>query len=230
VASWNYTGADLTVTASGCVNGDYYMLVANAGGFNSAIASGGSVTITVTNIASGLSAGNTFLALVTHGNSGGVSSSDPIVESNIFTKGTASSTGTSYPTTSWSFNGTNTLQVTFTAVGGVTYDFGAEQGSIYGFSAGPSGPFTAGSTQTLSFVFPVLAGSPPAAGVGFSAVLYDDTTGFELASKNFFGAAAGSGAGGNPSSGGSGGVAQGVCVSFGGSALTASPSWTRIDT
>jgi hypothetical protein len=199
MASWNYTGTDLTVTVTGCVNGDHYLLEAPfAGGATTGIASGGTVTITVTGIASFASTGDTFSVDVTHGTSSGVNSDNSIVAANIFTKGTASSTGTSYPVTSWSFNGSDTLQVTLKAVGGVTYDFGAYQGSIYGSVGGPFGPYTNGSTQTLSFVFPVLAGSPPAAGVGFQGALTDDSTGFDLATRTFVGGTANSGSAGNP--------------------------------
>src|ERR1043165_2095692 len=91
--AWTYDAGAATLRAvgSGLVNGDHYMLFAtDANNSNaSAVASGGSIDITLTGVGGGTD-GDTFAAYVAHGSSSSVSSSNPHVAANVFEQGTSS--------------------------------------------------------------------------------------------------------------------------------------------
>lgn len=187
VVTWAYNGSDtLSVTIDDAVVGHNYGLFAFDGTSSEVdvTATSSALTITVPDIG-GLSAGDTFLVDLTDNTSPFTD-----VACTIFEYGTADD---EYPyDASWAYDGDKTISVTFTAASGVTYTLFTPASE-----SSSGGPYTAGSTQTLTVVKSI---NPAAAGQKFFCYLQDDqgTFGNQLSDRLFQQGSAGSGVPGNP--------------------------------
>lgn len=192
-ASWSYDGAaTLSVTIDDAVIGDKYRLSADDPGSTAvtATASGTSLTVTLTDVSG--TAGLPFAVFLYHGDSVSVSAASEGIYDNIFTIGTADTLGTVYEAV-WSYDGVKTVSVTFTAEAGITYHLRLRDGTTFDTTGGP---YTAGSTQTLS----VTMTGPGPATRWFWGALYDDNPPFpEYTDRVFQGGSASAGVSGNPS-------------------------------
>lgn len=195
--TWNYDGAStLVATVTGAVNGEKYELLSDDDDSTvvTGTASGGTVVLTVNDIG-GVT--TPFPVIVFHGDSSNVSNLDGIVGCNIFNIGTADPSGTGVPyNCTWVYDGGTNVQVTFTAEDGVEYFLSFSGNAGFGGSSG--GPYTAGTSQTLSANF----STPTSHDTGVLAVLFPNGAGEYFSDRFITPGSAGSGALGNPTSGG----------------------------
>lgn len=224
--SWNYNGSGtITATLDDAVAGDKYRLVGFDDTSTPDVQTAASTTLVLT--ITGVSATYHFQVVVTHGNTTTVTDSSPCVDSNIFTPGVASTTGTGYDATFAYDAALQTLSVTFTATAGSSYYAAVDTGS--GFQSHAAGPLSAGShtiTMTGGVDF-----TTPAGGRRFWGILaQSDAPGNTLAARVFVGGTTGAGTAGTPPAAPEAPAPVGrVLIAFDDGPLAASPTWTRID-
>ncbi len=217
-ATYNYNGSNqLAVSLTGLVAGGSYVLICgddSSSPLSGTASGGGTLTLTQTGISN--PAGETFEARVYH-NTG---TQDDVV-CNTFQYGTSSTSGFPF-NAAWSYDGSHSVSVTFTAANGVDYELDVRSNNIVYFTSVYTGT---GASHTLTLnTFP----APP--GASFFAVLYKDESGdtvFRAESDRIFTTGAtGGGAPGNPSPPT---IVGRVAIAFDDGPLEPDPTWTVID-
>lgn len=200
--SYTYNGSNqLDAVATGLVPGDVYSFRCgdpDSSPDDQTADGGGGASFSVDDIG-GLSAGDQFGCWLIHGGigsiPGGITGHITYTQANIVEYGTPSNANAGDLDT-FAYDGVDVYQVTFVAVGGVTYT--AEVFTWDDYQSANGGPYSDGTTQTI--VLPAMAASTP--GDPVVCDLWNDAFTKIFAARVFVDGVAGAGDPGNGAGGG----------------------------